>query len=170
MAIFNTQYRRIEEPPMVFGWWSPEMTGATTPTPYSVTASGQYDGGSSGPGDPWRAFDGSFVSGSRWYVRESSPWIQFDFGSSDTIDGVGIQLDGENVEYRPKTFSILGSDDGTNWTEIKNGLSCESTTKRQEFMFSQVALYRYYRLSITNTNPCIIAEITFHRRVVASNG
>lgn len=169
MAIFNTRYC-TKKKPIAFEWWSPHMTSDTTPAPYSVTASGQYDGGSSGPGDPWRAFDNSLASGSRWYVREANPWIQFDFGSLTTVIGIGIQLDGENVTNRPKEFSILGSVDGTNLVEIMGGLSCESTTKRQEFAFSQVTPYRYYRLSITNTNPCIIGEITFHREVVAPNG
>lgn len=112
MAIFNTRYcGEVEEP--VFVWWSPRMTAANSPAPYTVTAKG-FNNSAYGYGAPYYAFDDKAATG--WYHSSSTgTWIQINFGKDISLDGVSVKpANDSNVRCIPKNIKVIGIvSDGT---------------------------------------------------------
>lgn len=145
--VYSLKYQNIFEPLA--------MTSYTTPSPYEITSSGDYNTGYA----CWRAFNGTNSgSGDSWLTTNGNPlgWIQVNFGSSKVYNKISFTTRdySDSNLTAPKDFKILGSSDGVNWNElayIQNQTGWKQNETRV-FEFSNLRAYQYYRLQITVAN------------------
>ena len=82
----------------------PAMTGASSPSPYVVSASGYSSVGGAGANAPWTAFDNNTTTGvSGWYTNAGTgAWLKLDFGSAVTVSVYRVynRYD-SNANFRP---------------------------------------------------------------------
>lgn len=131
---------------------SPIMTSDTTPSPYKVTRSSVW----SNPTDhAWRIFDG-VKTGSEDYTwisanGELHPWICIDLGTPTKMTLFKLWLDIAKNKF-PEDFTLQGSNDGTNFTNIKSFTNVSSMPQSSdgevEFKLDNVAEYRYYKIYV----------------------
>ena len=131
---------------------SPIMTSDTTPSPYKVTRSSVWNSTS---GYAWKIFDG-VKTGSEYYAwisaaNELNPWICVDLGTKTKITSFKLWLDTGKNKF-PENFTLQGSNDGTNFTNIKSFTNVSSMTQafdgEIEFNLSKIAEYRYYKIYV----------------------
>lgn len=131
---------------------SPIMTSDTTPSPYVVTRSSVW----SAPSDhAWRIFDG-VKTGSEDYTwisaaNELHPWTCVDLGTKTKITSFKLWLDTGKNKF-PEDFTLQGSNDGTNFTNIKSFTNVSSMAQSSdgeiEFNLDRIAEYRYYKIYV----------------------
>lgn len=132
------------EPPPVFDnpWSSPDMTSATAPSPYVVSAKSETSGS-----EAWKAMDQSGTA-TTWASAWGTPagqWWTLYVGE----DGVQInkfKLSGYGNTYSIKDFKIQGSNNNSNWTDIYSGTASDLYGTVQTFNFDQSATYKYLRM------------------------
>lgn len=131
---------------------SPIMTSDTTPSPYVVTRSSVWSLQSD---HAWRIFDG-VKTGDEMYTwisaaDELHPWICVDLGTKTKITSFKLWLDTSKNKF-PEDFTLQGSNDGTNFTNIKsftNVLSMAQASDGEiEFNLDKIAEYRYYKIYV----------------------
>lgn len=133
---------------------TPIMTSNTTPSPYVVTASSQYN---TDTYLPWKAFNGTNINGLDCWVTGSSiknGWIMIDLNVPVTINGFRITCRYGYTTCAPQDFTLEGSNDGTDFVTLKavRGESQWSAGETKSYTLANNATYRYYRLSITSIN------------------
>lgn len=131
---------------------SPIMTSDTTPSPYKVTRSSVW----SAPSDhAWRIFD-EVKTGSEDYTwisaaNELHPWICVDLGTKTKMTSFKLWLDTGKNKF-PEDFTLQGSNDGTNFTNIKSFTNVSSMAQASdgeiEFNLDRIAEYRYYKIYV----------------------
>ena len=131
---------------------SPIMTSDTTPSPYKVTRSSVWH---SAADHAWRVFD-EVKTGSEDYTwisaaNELNPWICVDLGTKTKITSFKLWLDTGKNKF-PEDFTLQGSNDGTNFTNIKSFTNVSSMTQafdgEIEFNLGKIAEYRYYKIYV----------------------
>lgn len=93
--------------------YPPDMTSATTPSPYAVTASTYYSDSTSFL-YPWKAFDTNTTdNASRWHggLDMGTAWLQIDMGTALTFTQIQYTPDVSGVFSND--FQILGSNTGS---------------------------------------------------------
>ena len=132
--------------------FNPQMTSNSQPSPLAVTASSVF--GSTF--DSWRAF--SFhqeTSGNSYWLTSSGStgWIQIDLGSSSALPALeyyGYQGTTSLASVNAKSWTFLGSNDGSNWITLDTQTNASDIGGSAKFFpISPVAGYRYYRFNIT---------------------
>lgn len=132
-------------------WYETKMTSNTAPSPYVVSASTEYSGM-----EAWKAFNGTVADNDdRWRsTTKTDSWIKLDFGESKKVSIVKITA----VNYstviggHPITFTIEGSSDDVNWNTIKQFTTTAfSAGESRDFEFDRPVVYRYFRLTPTET-------------------
>ena len=130
---------------------SPIMTSYTTPSPYVVTRSSVWKGSDYA----WRVFDG-VKTGSESYTwisaaNELNPWICIDLGTKTKITSFKLWLDTGKNKF-PEDFTLQGSNDGTNFINIKSFTNVSSMAQASdgeiEFNLGKIAEYRYYKIYV----------------------
>lgn len=131
---------------------SPIMTSDTTPSPYRVTRSSVW----SAPSDhAWRIFDG-VKTGDEYYTwisaaNELHSWICVDLGTKTKMTSFKLWLDTGKNKF-PEDFTLQGSNDGTNFTNIKSFTNVSSMAQASdgeiEFNLDRIAEYRYYKIYV----------------------
>lgn len=131
------------------------MTSNTTPPPYITAASSVYTNGASYAA--WRAFNDT---ANCWYAEKLPQWIQLNISKKIAINKVRIKSGENRVSETPKEFSILGSNDGTNFETIAS-YSLESwdslTWKEFEFNISEYSIYRIHVTAYFGTTNVRVA-------------
>ena len=131
---------------------SPIMTSDTTPSPYVVTRSSVW----SAPADhAWRIFDGIKTDNEdyTWIsaANELNPWICVDLGTKTKMTSFKLWLDTGKNKF-PEDFTLQGSNDGTNFTNIKSFTNVSSMAQSSEgeikFNLDRIAEYRYYKIYV----------------------
>lgn len=125
-----------------------DVTGLTAPAFYAMitppgtpTASGQY----SATYTPDKAFDGS--TSTRWYIRTTGDqWIQIELPEPRFTNGFRWYA---GSSYRPNGFTVQGSNDGENWTDIYSDNSA-NTTGWKEFFWDPAGPFKFYRWTVTS--------------------
>lgn len=146
----------------------PAMTGYTAPSG-TVTTSGDTNGGS---WPAWRAFDDSAdytAETNGWISQNPLPaWVAYQFPSAKVIVKVTIRSAGNTTYYTraPKTFTIQGSNDGTNWDTLNTQTNVAGWGQGEQrvYQFSNTTAYTHYRLHVTATQQndfCCISELEF---------
>ena len=143
---------------------SPIMTSDTTPSPYVVTKSSVW----SASDHAWSIFDG-IKTGSESYAwisaaNELNPWICIDLGTKTKITSFKLWLDTGKNKF-PEDFTLQGSNDGTNFTNIKSFTNVSSMAQSSdgeiEFNLGKIAEYRYYKIYVDTLQ--IIGGVTYIR-------
>lgn len=125
----------------------PVMTSATTPSG-EVTASSVYS--SSYPA--WRAFDQNFTT-SGWHPASpyTNEWVQYEFQTAVKIRRVDVGCWGNTPATTTKfTWQLLGSNDGSTFTDINPTFVMDSHEQRQfvSHIISASQAYDYYRVTL----------------------
>ena len=123
----------------------PAMTSNTTPSG-TASASSEYNTNC----QAWKAMDGSdstqWASGSDTKSTGGTAWIQYDFGYAVRPTVMTYK---SASTYRAKTYSLQGSDDGSEFTELSTGTLPNSTDKITVSLNGS-RRYRIFRLVLTN--------------------
>lgn len=148
-----TNYKLPNLTPTIYNYISrlPEMTAPNIPTPYVATASSEYDSRY----HAYMAFNSNNGdAGYCWHSKGNEPivWLQIDYGSPVKINA--FRLRGRStysgwLYQMPTSFKLQGSNDGVNFTTIKeySGLSYGGTKYETEFLLDNDVEYRYYKLT-----------------------
>jgi hypothetical protein len=100
-------------------------------------------------GEPSYAFDDSELTD--WYTDEplTAPcWLKYDFGTAKTISRYTLITDPYGT---PLEWTIEGSNDDSNWDTLDSKTITEVLETRQTYDFTNTTAYRYYRISILDT-------------------
>ena len=123
----------------------PKMTSNTAPSG-TASASSEYNANSGA----WKAMDGSaatqWASASETKSAGGTAWIQYDFGCAVRPTLMTYKVSGN---YRAKTYSLLGSNDGSEFTELSAG-TLPNTTDTMTVTLNVNRRYRVFRLVLTN--------------------
>ena len=131
---------------------SPIMTSDTTPNPYKVTRSSVW---SSKTNHAWRVFDG-VKTDNEYYAwisvaNELNPWICVDLGTKTKVTSFKLWLDTGKNKF-PEDFTLQGSNDGTNFINIKSftnvSLMTQASDGEIKFNLDRIAEYRYYKIYV----------------------
>jgi hypothetical protein len=143
----------------------PKMTSNTTPSGSCSASSVE----SSTTTAAWKAFDGdndtywsSNVQGS-----DGKRWVTYDFGYAVIPQQIYIYNDTSNTSKPAWRFSVLGSNDGSNFTTIIDcsASSYNTQTNRtftrsdSEWIISAENAYRYFRYAATNISGTYRARL-----------
>ena len=149
-TIYQIYYYTINQSTVNYGLAIPRMTSNTVPSGVcSASSLNQY---------AYFAFDQE--SNNSWYIDGSlnsqpNSWIQYKFPDNQgkIIKKIEVKIDaGVNNGPRPIRFTFLGSNDGTNFTELADCvLRHGEKYYTQIFYINNSTSYTYYRLKITNT-------------------
>lgn len=134
---------------------SPKFGASLLPAPLVNLASGgiataSFNGDSAREGAD-KAFDRD--PGSKWFgYKAPTGWIQYDFGADNAQVVKRYTINCADVSERdPKSWSLLGSPDGSTWTTL-DSQSDQSFGIRMQMKTCSLAnttAYRFYRLQIT---------------------
>ncbi len=106
-----------------------------------------------------KAVDGN-ASSTRWASNDGDvpTWWQYDLGAgiTKTARKVGFIL---NSSEHTADFGILGSNDGTTWTELHRGYGANNTSW-QYYTFYNVTAFRYYRIAVYDIYSGSVGSIT----------
>jgi hypothetical protein len=92
-----------------------------------------------------RAFDGS--TSSYWRPSTYPCWVQIELAEAVAL--TGFRWNTQTTSYRPKDFTVQGSNNGTDWTTIYTGQSpAESYWKEFIWDITNEA-YKFYRWDIS---------------------
>lgn len=116
-----------------------------------------------------KAFDGSVTT--KWFTGDSyGPpfWIQVKSRDAVVIDGYSITSGNDMPDRDPLNWTLLGSDDGTDWHPIDSRSGVDFPERRQtlDFSFSNSTAYQYYKFNFQNNagTTLQLSEITFHEK------
>lgn len=133
---------------------TPRMTGATTPSPYSVKSSESYSGYY-----PWKLFDKNLKSDWCCVSGAKEPYIIFDFATQTKVSRIEITnpttgySNPSVIQVSPTEIEVLGSNDEETWTSIiKTKCSFVKEAETLGYDFNSVVKYRYYKLVILSFN------------------
>ncbi len=110
-----------------------------------------------------RAFDNLSTNGtqntnwSKWLDNGGVPsvsnpsWIQIQLPNAVVVNKLAITSANDVPDRDPENFSLQGSNDGTNWTNLNSwtGQTWSNRFQRKEFSFTNATNYSYYRLNTT---------------------
>lgn len=104
------------------------------------------------------AFDNSYSS--KWLVTVPSAWIQYQFpgGSAYAINSYTITAANDYPERDPKNWTLTGSNDGTNWTQLDTQQNQDFADRFQSktFTIANTTAYSYYRFTLDNHSGSIL--------------
>ena len=148
-----TNYKLPNLTPAIHSYISklPEMTAHNAPTPYVVTASSEYDSRY----QAYMAFNSQQGdAGYCWHSKGNEPiiWLQIDYGSPVKINAFRLRARSTYsgwANQMPTSFKLQGSNDGVNFTTIKeySGIAYGGTKYETEFLLDNDVEYRYYKLT-----------------------
>jgi hypothetical protein len=137
---------------------SPEFGAALLSAPmvnlaFGGTPSASFNGDSTAEG-AIKPFDGN--PSTKWFCFNSpTGWIQYDFGAGNAQVVKRYTINSADVPERdPKSWSFLGSQDGSTWTTL-DSQSNQSFALRMgmnTYPIGNTTAYRYYRLDVTANN------------------
>lgn len=148
-----TNYKLPNLTPAIHSYISklPEMTAHNAPTPYVATASSEYDSRY----QAYMAFNSNNGdAGYCWHSKGNEPivWLQIDYGSPVKINAFRLRARSTYsgwANQMPTSFKLQGSNDGVNFTTIKeySGIAYGGTKYETEFLLDNDVEYRYYKLT-----------------------
>ncbi|OXS65766.1 hypothetical protein B1B04_24825 [Lysinibacillus sp. KCTC 33748] len=145
----------------IYTWYETNMTANNVPSPLVASAS-SINGSLY---EPFRAFDGITADGTTYNTwatasnQHLESWVKIDFGAEKEVNCVALSARRiENIDQMPKTFTIEGSNDNTQWTELGN-FSKDDWQAITTYTFSlKNGSYRYLRIINHTTNGSNVAS------------
>jgi len=135
------------------------MTTNALPTPFVASASSTTAGY-----DAFRAFNGVKTTENPWVSAVLPAWLKIDLGASGAKVVSKYNITGRslaNVNQNPKSWTLEGSNDDTNWTVLDTVTNETSwiDLETRSFYFDNDTAYRYYKINITEVNGTTLAAI-----------
>ena len=90
-----------------------DLTTSSTPAASSTSYSAAYDASKTVDESTSTLWISAFNS-------TTNQWLRYDLGSAQTVAQVAIYPQGDALSRAPKDFIIQGSNDGTNFTNVKS--------------------------------------------------
>ena len=132
------------------------MTSNTSPSPYSVSSSGTIQSR-----QPYKCFNNKIDKTSCYHSSKSTKnYVQIYLGKKYIIPKIIFNMrrmdTNEGYDYRQKTLSIYGSNDGTNYNLI-NQINIQSWNKsgydlEYEVLYNNNNNYNYYKFEFIPYN------------------
>jgi len=92
----------------------------------------------------------------KWLANGPVGWVQYEFANNQAfaINSYAITSANDAPDRDPKDWTLLGSNDGTNWTVVdsRTGQSFAARFQRRLFKCTNTTPYRIYRLNVTLNN------------------
>ena len=127
----------------VFSYGTTDRCTGGTPSADSVVTAG-YEaskGCDDNAGTSWSSTDTAFP---HWWKYDCGAGVSWKISKFTASAYLGVS------GYRMKNFTILGSNDDTNWTTIYTGLMANSAGV-QTFTFTNTTAYRYFKVNCTDS-------------------
>lgn len=89
---------------------------------------------------------------SYWAASTTTGWWKYDFGTTRIIQRVTIQARTSSANQSPKTFTIEGSNNDSDWDVLYTAANETGWTVSQVRTFTfadNITAYRYYRINVT---------------------
>jgi hypothetical protein len=147
----------------------PIMTSSTTPAPYIVSASSEYNANWLA----WRAFKRTAGgTNNEWAISGTAPaWVQIYLGSRQYCTQISIQNrhDPGTTSYF-STWNIQGSNDGITWTTLYTS-NVRVPHALTNYIMTTPGYYCYYRFNgLTNVNnDAGLAQLNFFNNIYNMN-
>ena len=140
--------------------WPAQDTSQSTAYAYKA-----FNGAVTSAHDSWQTSD-SQKSDSSGYI--SDVWLQIQMPTAKVCNYFTLcpRRDYSNTVGRvPRDFTIVGSNDGTNWTELLNVTGTNTYTDDKSWELNNTTAYSYYRMNVTriynsNTN-CSLGAVYY---------
>ena len=141
----------------------------------NVKASSVYN--NSGDYQPWKAFDGDDLNGTRtfWLSQSGMPqWLAYNFENPVKISMYYILPQAGKLASRaPKEWELQGSNDGIKWTTIDTQqnitLDMWSSDVGLYFSIAKPDYYSMYRLYVKTNNGNVLASICQLKLILQDN-
>jgi predicted alpha-1,2-mannosidase len=136
-------------------------TGTEVPRPLADLAEGGKVTASAGD-SAGQAFDNDSLT--EWTAPQSSAWIQYELPQAGVVTMYTITSGAGDAALDPKSWKLLGSHDGTEWTVLDTRANETFGWRRQTrpFAVKNDRAYKFYRLEIERNNggsSLAVAEI-----------
>ncbi|EFM10833.1 Carbohydrate binding family 25 [Paenibacillus curdlanolyticus YK9] len=121
------------------------------------------DGNSPADESKGNAFDSNDLT--KWLVFNSTAWIQYQFGGNSqyAVNKYTIRSANDSPERDPASWTVKGSNDGTNWTlvDTQQNQTFNARYEVKTYAIPNTSLYSYYRFEFVNHSGSILqlAEI-----------
>lgn len=137
----------------------PAMTSDSAPTGHVASASSYYNvSGNAYP--PFQAFDQASDLQKQWITANgdvANCWVQRKTPNPIIVGKYAVSHQNSAAGGAPKNFSLLGSNDGTNFVTLdsqinQTGWRIDSVTETRSFIIASPSAYLYHRLLIASNN------------------
>jgi len=95
-------------------------------------------------------------SDTKWLANGATGWVQFEFLNNQAfpINSYAITSANDAADRDPRDWTLLGSNDGTNWTVVdsRTGQTFAARFLRRVFKCTNTTPYRIYKLDVTKNN------------------
>ena len=127
----------------------------------STSVSNENGGGAAGGEGSPKVVDGDLTTR---YLNNyvNTMWIQLQFFTPIALGAYTITSGGDASGRDPKTWNILGSNDGTTWTVVDSRTNYFFASSRQTVRFETSAPvpYNYYRMNVTANNDSSLFQMS----------
>lgn len=120
-------------------------TGATTYVMGAITYSASSFNGVNN--EAWRAFDSSMSYAWQPASTDHAPFLSIDFGTATTLKSYVFLGNTGSAGFAPRSWRVLGSPDGTTWTDLDN-VDIDNTTNLSGvagYNIINFGAYRFYK-------------------------
>lgn len=173
---FSSSFETADAPPVLTGTGSPVNVtgdrfapGSMLPGVKNVTASAQ-----NAPGEA-AAFAADANASTKWLAFVNKGWLQYELTAAQPLARYTLTSGNDAQERDPKNFTVLGSNDGADWTPVDQRTGEMFTGRGQTRTFELAtpsAPFLYYRLDVTeNRTPTTnLIQLADFEPIAASDG
>ncbi|SDG11045.1 hypothetical protein SAMN05421827_103255 [Pedobacter terrae] len=89
-------------------------------------------------------------------------WAQLTFPGSQVVKGYTITAGNDAPDRDPKSWKLMGSNDGTNYTQldIRSNETFDLRRQTKKMLISNTTAYKYYKLFITANNGSVDLQLS----------
>jgi hypothetical protein len=133
------------------GWGNDKCDAPVGACNYSFEAGTVTAGGETTFFEATKAFDGN--AGTKWSHSAESSYLQISYTKSGySIDSYTLTAADDNPGSDPKSWKLLGSDDGSTWETLdeRTGQSFKARGEKRSFVLAgETKPFKHYKLEIT---------------------
>jgi predicted alpha-1,2-mannosidase len=97
----------------------------------------------------------------KWLAEGETAWVQFHLSRPVALTRYALTSANDAPDRDPQDWTLLGSNDGDDWTELdrQTGQSFDERFQTKEFGIDPGAEYSYYRLDITRNHGATVVQL-----------
>lgn len=150
----------------------PTMTSNTTPTGY--VASGSHE--RTGIEPYYQAFDDNYTNS--WSAGTTAlgvgEYIDIELPEAICVSKIMLYHYTDPTYFRTATWELFGSNDGTNWTSIKNDIVANQANTKQYYFIGSTTPYKHFRMKDIqganyNDQIAFITELQLYSADITTN-